>query len=147
MRSLDLIHQIAHLVVHSFKIPVMHYSVIPEDPMLDLIEELEATLPQEFKEAAEVAQEREKILAEARKEAEEILNQAKLNARSLLSDNEVYKAAQSEIERMRQDLAAESSKSQSGADRYADEVLSDLEAKIGRALATVQNGRQQLNIS
>ncbi len=147
MRSLDLIHQIADLVVHSFKFPFVHYSVLHEDRMLDLIEELEATLPEEFKQAQEVVAERDKVLAAARQEADELINQARLQARALLADNELFKQAQVEAERVRHDLAVEIAKTQAGADRYAEEVLSDLEAKVSRALATVQNGRQQLNIS
>lgn len=146
-RSMDLIHQIADLVVHSFKFPFVHYSVIHEDRMLDLIEELESTLPEELKQAQEVVAEREKILAEARKEADEILGQAKLQARTLLAENDLVKAAQAEAERLRHDLAAESARTLAGADRYADDTLAELEAKVSRALATVQNGRQQLNIS
>ncbi|MBM3267860.1 MAG: hypothetical protein FJZ01_09450 [Candidatus Sericytochromatia bacterium] len=147
MRSLDLIHQIADLVVHSFKFPFVHYSVVHEDRLLDLIEELEATLPEEFKQAQEVVSERERVLGTARQEADEIVNQAKLQARTLLSESEIFKHAQQEADRIRHDLAVEISKTQAGADRYAEEVLSDLEAKVSRALGTVQNGRQQLNIS
>lgn len=147
VRSMDLIHQIADLVVHSFKFPFVHYSVIHEDRMLDLIEELESTLPEEIKQAQEVVAQREKLLAEARKEAEEIVGQARLQARALLAENDLVKAAQAEAERIRQDLAAESARTMAGADRYADDTLAELEAKVSRALATVQNGRQQLNIS
>jgi len=147
MRSTDLIHQIADLVVHSFKFPFVHYSVIHEDRMLDLIEELETTLPDELKQAQEVVANREKLLAEARKEADEIVGQAKLQVRTLLGENEIVKQAQAEADRIKQDLAAEAATARSGADRYCDEVLADLEAKVSRALATVQNGRQQLNIS
>ncbi len=147
LRSTDLIHQIADLVVHSFKFPFVHYSVLHEDRMLDLIEELESTLPDELKQAQEVVAQREKLMAEARKEAEEIVGQARLQARSLLAENDLVKAAQAEADRIRQDLSAESTRTLAGADRYADDTLAELEAKVSRALATVQNGRQQLNIS
>lgn len=147
MRSIDLIHQIANAVVQSFKLPFCHFSVVNEDLLLDLIEELETTLPEALAHAQEVLAQQGRLIAEARQEAEDIINNAKLQARSLVNESEVLKHALAEAERLRQDAAAEVLRTQSGADRYAEEVLSELESKVARALATVQNGRQQLSLS
>lgn len=147
VKSQELIHQIGDLVMHSFKFPFVHYTVLNEDRFLDMLEELEISLPEELKQAQEVIANRDKILADAKRDAEETVSQAKLQARTLLSDSEILRQATTEAERIRQDLVAEQQKSQVGAERYADDTLAELEAKVTRALATVQNGRTQLNLS
>ena len=144
MKSQNLIHQIGDLVINAIKIPFSRFTLLNEDRILDLLEDLETSLPEELKKAEEVLVDRDKLLAEARHQAEEILTQARQQALVLISEHEITRSAQSEVERLRGEIELESAKNLSGADRYADEVLADLEAKIARALATIQNGRQAL---
>lgn len=115
--------------------------------MLDLLEELRRNLPQELSAAQAVLTQRDELLAEAQRQAEQILADARMAAHQMVRESELVKAAEAEADRVRSDLARDIQSQQSGADRYADEVLAELESKIARALSTIQNGRTQLNAS
>ncbi|MBI6545606.1 MAG: hypothetical protein HY692_02360 [Cyanobacteria bacterium NC_groundwater_1444_Ag_S-0.65um_54_12] len=145
MKAQELIHQLGEMVIRGFKVPFVHYTVLQEDRILDLLEELELSLPEELLRAQEVIAQREHLFDEARRKADDILQQAKQQARVLVSESEIVKQANSEAERMQQEIAAEVQRQQAGADSYADEILAELEAKVSRALSTVQNGRQSVN--
>ncbi|MBU6428139.1 MAG: ATP synthase F0 subunit B [Cyanobacteria bacterium REEB65] len=144
MKAHNLVHVVGETVINAIKIPFSRLSLINEDRLLDLIEELEGALPAELQRAEELLAERDKVLAEARRQADEIVGQARSQAQHLVAESSVLKAAMAEAERIRQELDLEQQRQQAGADRYADEVLADLESKLSRALSTVQNGRQSL---
>lgn len=65
----------------------------------------------------------------------------------LVSETEIYRQAQQEADRVIRDAHIQIHEQQASADQYADEVLAELENKIGRALQTIKNGRQQLSVS
>ncbi len=147
MKAQNLIHSLGETVINAIKIPFFHYTLINEDRILDLIEELEAALPEELERAETLVAQRDQILAEARQKADEILAQARIQAQSLISQEEITKAAIGETERIRQEFEIEQQRQQAGAERYADEMLAELESKLSRVMATVQNGRQMLNVN
>ncbi len=147
MKAQNLIHSMGEAIINAIKIPFSHYTVINEDRILDLIEELEASLPEELERAEALVGQRDQILAEARQKADDILAQARVQAQAMISQEEITKAAVGEAERVRQDFEIEQQRQQAGAERYADEVLAELESKLSRAMATVQNGRQSLNVN
>lgn len=147
MKAQNLIHSLGETLINALKIPFSHYSLVNEDRVLDLVEELEASLPQELEEAEKILAERDKILAEARHQAEEVVAAARAQAHVMVTEDEITKAAIGEAERIRVEFEIEHQRQQVNAERYADEVLSDLESKLSRALSTVQNGRQALTAS
>ena len=147
MKAQNLIHSLGETLINAIKIPFSHYSLINEDRVLDLVEELEASLPKELEEAEKILAERDRILVDARRQAEEIVAAARAQAHVMVTEDEITKAALSEVERIRQEHEIEHQRQQANAERYADDVLSDLESKLSRALSTVQNGRQALPVS
>jgi len=63
---------------------------------------------------------------------------------TLMEIERMRRQAQQELEEMRQRAMAECAEIQSGADLYADRVLSDLELQFTDMLRVVRNGRQRL---
>lgn len=113
--------------------------------MLDLLEALRTALPKEIEEAQKLVGQRDELLREAHSKAETMLEETRRQAAQLVSASELVRSTQEEAQRVRDDLARDIQSQQAGADRYADEVLAELEAKIARALVTIQNGRGQLH--
>lgn len=140
-----MLFNLEELVIKSIKVPFSSRAILDEERLLDLLEELRTALPKEIEEAQAVMAQRDELLNEAQRRAEAILQDARETASRMVDENEVISAANAEAEKVRADLAREMQVQQAGADRYADEVLAELEAKIARALSTIQNGRSQLN--
>ncbi|MNU02967.1 hypothetical protein D3C72_2468350 [compost metagenome] len=73
------------------------------------------------------------------------MTEARRQAQALTADHTITQEALQEADRVRKQLEQDAQSQQAGADRYAEELLVDLEAKIARALTIIQNGRTMLN--
>lgn len=127
------------------RVPFTSRALVDEDRLLDLIEELRSLLPPEIQQAKDVMAQRDQMLIEAQRHAEATLAEARHQAQMMTSDHAVARAAAEEAERVRRQLEQDTINQQAGADRYAEELLTDMETKISRALSIIQNGRSMLN--
>ncbi len=89
------------------------------------------------------------IVRQAELEAQEIRRQTQLECEEMRNQainevNQMRKQAQKEWETLRQRMTEEVEEMQRGADRYSDQVLSNLEAQLLEMLRVVQNGRREL---
>jgi len=127
------------------RIPFSSRALVDEDRLLDLVEELRNLIPPEIQQAQELVAQRDQMLADAKREAELLVVEARRQAHSLTADHSITQEALAEAEKVRKQLEQDALSQQAGADRYAEELLVDLETKISRALTIIQNGRGMLN--
>lgn len=132
------------MILNSPKVPLTSKIIIDEDNLINLIDDIRQELPSEFRNAQEIVAQRDSLLAEAQREADAIRSSADRDRMRAVSDTEVYRQAQVEADRLIREAHIQLHEQQASADQYADEVLAELESKIGRALQTIKNGRQQL---
>lgn len=127
------------------RIPFSSRALVDEDRLLDLVEELRNLMPPEIQQAQELVAQRDQILADAKREADLLVTDARRQAHALTAEHSITQEALAEAEKVRKQLEQDAATQQAGADRYAEELLVDLEAKIARALTIIQNGRTMLN--
>lgn len=127
------------------RVPFTSLALVDEDRLLDVIEELRALIPGELQQAQDLVAQRDQILADAQRQAEFAISDARRQAMALTSEHAIARTAAEEAERIRKQLEQDTLSQQLGADRYAEELLTELEAKITRALGIIQNGRTMLN--
>ena len=161
------LNSLEELIINSTNIPLTELSVVYRDLLLHQLNLIKENLPADFATAIEIAKHRQKIIEDAEgyaclivKSAEEkasqilqessIVRQAELDGAKMRMKverecEELKQAARAEIERLRQNAIAESIEIQKGADKYADDVLSDIEQRLQQMLGVIQNGRQQLD--
>lgn len=116
-----------------------------EDRLLDLVEELRNLIPPEVQQAQDLMAQKDQLLTDAQREADLVLSEARRKAHSLIAEHSIMQEALTEADKVRKQLEQDAATQQAGADRYAEELLVDLEAKIARALTIIQNGRTMLN--
>ncbi|MBI2861954.1 MAG: ATPase [Chloroflexi bacterium] len=130
---LHLISRLEALVASGWRLPGSSKTLIDGEEFLDLVDQLQVSLPEELRLAKKVAQERERMLEEAGAEAEQIRAEARRQAAALLSEEGLAEEAQRKAEQIRL-----------GADNYAYEVLTKLENELAKILASVRKGRVAL---
>ncbi|MEB3285415.1 MAG: hypothetical protein VKN33_09035 [Candidatus Sericytochromatia bacterium] len=140
----QLFSQLEDLILNSPKVPLTDKIIIDENNLINLIDQIQADLPAEFRNAQEIVSQRDSLLAEAQREADAIRSSADRDRMRAVSDTEVYRQAQIEADRLIREAHIQLHEQQASADQYADEVLAELESKLGRALQTIKNGRHQL---
>lgn len=84
------------------------------------------------------------MLAEAKRESERIIREAREEQTRLIGDEEVVKQAERQSDEIVEDARTREREIRLGAEDYADEILATLEVNLGKFLAAVQRGREQL---
>lgn len=89
--------------------------------------------------------EAEQIVSQAREEAHRILEDARQKAMQMVDRSEIHQMATAQAQEILRRAEVEAADIRRGADEYAREVLAKLEAVMGKAIVTVQRGRETLD--
>ena len=140
MDILHLVDRLEELFNESRAIPLTHQVVVDEDRMLDLIDQMRVSIPDEVKKAQQLLAQRDRILAQAQEEASRTLALAREKSEQLVERDAIVQAAQVRAEEIIAQARAEAEATQRDADRYVLESLTRLEVELERILTQVRNG-------
>jgi vacuolar-type H+-ATPase subunit H len=136
-----------YMVHHARRVPFSNQVMVDEVEIVELIDELRASFPDEIKQANWLVQEQHRMIAEAHAEASRITSQANERAESTVQEHELLRR----VERRSQQTLREAQQRADGivreAEAYALEQLQQLEAHLSRTLATVKRGVETLQSS
>ena len=136
-------------------VPLTDLILLDKDLLLEQLNQIQANLPTDFATAIEIANHKQQIISEAEAYARLVIRSAEEKASQILQESAIVRQAEldgakirikteRECQELRKDAIAESEAIQKEADCYADEVLKEIEQKLQKTLAIIQNGRQQL---
>jgi len=114
-----------------------------DEEVRSVLHRLREALSADAKRAAGGA-EVETILRRAQDEARRIVLEAEDHARRALEDGTLARAAEQQIQQLREQAVREADETRRGADMYALSVLERLEREVARILSTVQRGKTVL---
>jgi len=156
-----------YLVEDGTRIPLTELVILDQGALLDRLNAIKEILPKELATAIEIVNRQQEIIAEAENHALRLVESAEERANSILQESAIVRQAeldgaktrlkteqeceqliettQNEIQQWRQDAISECEEIQTGADNYADGVLSNIEQQLRDMLIVIQNGRQQLD--
>jgi cell division septum initiation protein DivIVA len=140
----ELLDRLEGTIEDSRKMPLTNKVVVDAYDVLELLDKIRISLPDEVKKAEELLKEREKIVADATREAENLRGSASEYLKSMVSEEEVVKAAEKESEKIIEEAKREAEGIRRGASQYAREVLSKLDENLDRALQVVRRGVEEL---
>jgi F0F1-type ATP synthase membrane subunit b/b' len=114
--------------------PLSSSALLNRDEVLELIDELKSSLPDEIKQARWVVKDREELLAKARRDAEVMVEQARAEQLRLASHEAVVERANEESERILQQAEDDARKLRLEAEDYVDAKLAQLENVLQKIL-------------
>lgn len=115
------------------------------DEARELLHVLRDALAADTKRAAASGPEVEAVLRRAHEEARRIVEEAEDGARRALEDGTLARAAELQLQQVREQSVREADETRRSADLYAMTVLERLEREVARILATVQRGKTVLS--
>jgi vacuolar-type H+-ATPase subunit H len=134
--------------VHNARhVPLSSQVMINEDEAMELIDQIRFNLPDEIKQANWTVSEQQRIITEAHAEAARIMSRATERAEETSSEHEVLRRAERHATQVVKDAQSKSDQIIHEAESYALEQLKQLEAHLGRTLATVRRGVEALQSS
>jgi cell division septum initiation protein DivIVA len=126
-------------------VPLSTQIMLNEDELMELIDQIRFNLPDEMKQANWTVSEQNRIMTEAHAEAARTMSRANERAEEAASEHEVLRRAERHASQMVKDAQAKSDQIIHEAEAYALEQLKQLEAHLGRTLATVRRGVEALS--
>ena len=129
----DLIDELEDALAEGRRVPFSGRLMVDEERILDIIDRMRVAVPEELKQARRVIGEQERLLAEARAQVQQAMEEQGLLA-----------AVEAERTRLLNEAAHDAQGVRAGADDYARQVLEELEQRLARLSASVQNGLKEL---
>ncbi|AEB76165.1 hypothetical protein [Clostridium botulinum] len=130
MEIMKLLEYLQEIIETSHNLPVVGKIVVHKKEVLDIIEQIMKYLPDEFKKAQWICEEKERILSNAHKEADSIKRESYEILKKEIEKHSVTKEAQVKAETIIASARRDAKIIQMGAREYADEILCQLEKEI-----------------
>jgi cell division septum initiation protein DivIVA len=144
MDILQMIDRLEELLNESRPLPFTHNVIVDEDRMLDLIDQMRVSIPEEVKKAQQLLAQRDRLIAQAQEEAKRTVNLARDRSSELVERDQVVQAAYAQAEQIKAQAQVDSDAIRHDADEYVVETLRNLEMEMERAINQIRNGIQTL---
>ncbi len=144
MDILHLVDRLEELFNESRSVPFTHSVIVDEDRMLDIIDQMRVSIPEEIKKAQQLLAQRDRILAQSQEEANRTLQLAREKSEQMVEKDGIVQAAHARSEQIIAQGRAEAEKQKHDADDYVLDTLQNLEAEMERILGQVRNGVRAL---
>ena len=86
----------------------------------------------------------ERFISEAQREAQRILEQARIQQERMVSESEILKLSKAQSEEIRSCADREAVQMRRGAEKYAFDVLCQLETVVGKVMTTIDRGKAEM---
>jgi len=133
------------MVATGKKLPLTNNVVLDQATVLELIDQLRSSVPDEVRQARRITEEAGRITERAREEGDNVIARAQEQAAQMLDERELVRAAQQRAGELLEQAQAEAREVRRGADEYAAGVLIRLEGECIKALTSIKRGIDMLD--
>ncbi len=139
-----LIDEAIAIVSQGRPLPMSSTVKVNKAELLDILEEIRDTLPEELRRARWLLKEKEEFLAQARQERQEIIDQGRAQVARMIERQEITRAAEARARQIIAEARADARTLQRRVEDYCDHKLAQFEAVLERTTRTLQQGREKL---
>lgn len=144
MDLLYLLEQLEDVLGAGSRVPLTSRTLVDEQELLDIIDQIRVSIPDEIKAARRLTDERDQVLADARAEADRVLRDADARAAERLAEHSLVRAAQDRAADLEDRAMQHAADIRREADSYAFRVLQKLREQISTVAQTVDRGMDEL---
>jgi len=140
MDILHLIDRLEELFNESKAVPLANRILVDEDKLLDLIDQMRLSVPEEIRKAQSIINQQDRIVAQATEEANRIVALARQQREKLIAKDLIVEKAKLAAENIKNQAIQENEVIKREADQYAIDSLDHLEVELSKILYQVRNG-------
>ena len=151
MDIVNVIDRLEALVNTSRKMPATRSRLVDGEKVMELVEQLRLSIPQDVRAAQEVIERKDAILNQAQVDSRRIRGEAEEEFRTRLDQNDLMVSARNKAEglveeaerkanRMMEQAQADSTNNRADADAYSIQALRNLERELTSVLGAVRSG-------
>jgi len=142
MDILHLIDQLEALFNESKSVWLTNDVMIKEDRLIDLIDQMRLSIPDEVKQSQQILNQKERILAQAQEEANRTINLAREKSVEMVDRDGIVESARIKADQIIRRAEEQGKMVKQDADEYAVETLRNLKVELEKILNLVNNGIQ-----
>jgi cell division septum initiation protein DivIVA len=142
---LYLLEQLEDVLAAGSHVPLTSRILVDDQELLDIIDQIRVSIPDEIKAARRLTEERDQLIADAHAEADRILRDADAHAAERLAEHTLVRAAQDRAADIEERAARQATEIRREADAYAYRVLQKLREQITSVAQTVDRGIGELD--
>lgn len=139
MEVMKLLEYLQEIIDTAHSVPIVGKIMIDKQEAVDILEQVINYLPDEFKKAQWICEEKERIISDAQKEAELIKRESYEMLKKEIENHDITKEAKIRAEKLINSAQRDSKVIRLGAKDYADEILCSLEKEV------TDSGQKMLN--
>ena len=139
---LYLVGRLENLITHSQRVPLVNQIMVKEADILDIIDQMRTSIPDEFNQARAIIHDKERILAQAQAEANKLVARAQEKAEEAVHREGLVRLADEKAEQIKVE-----------ADAYVAETLralrdhlTSIEMDIDRSILSIEKGLASLEL-
>jgi cell division septum initiation protein DivIVA len=140
----EKLDELSRLVEDARSMPMSASCIVNRAELLGVLEELRELLPEEFRHAQLLLDDREAVVDEGRREAQRVITEAEIERDRLTSETEVVAAAERVAEQIHVAAIEEAQTMRAEVDDYVDSKLANFEVVLDKTMAAVRRGRDKL---
>lgn len=140
----DLVAELRYVIESARPLPLSASSTINKEEVLALVDEIQASMPDELRSARWLLKEREEFRAKMRREGDEIVALARNRAEQMVQRTQVVKAAEARARKVLEAAESDARRLRLEAEDYCDQKLGSFENVLQRTLQQVGAGRAKL---
>jgi cell division septum initiation protein DivIVA len=141
---LYLLDQLEEVLGGGSRLPLTSRTLVDEQEILDILDQIRVSIPDELKAARRLTQDRDQVLADARAEAERILSDAEAQVAERVAEHHVARIAEQRAADVQNRALQQAEDIRREADAYAYQVLQKLREQVGQVAQTVDRGMTEL---
>ena len=141
---LYLLEQLEDVLGAGSHLPLTSRTLVDEQELLDIIDQIRVSIPDEIKAARRLTDERDHVISDAHAEADRILRDADAQAAERVSEHSLVRTAQDRAADIEDRAMRQAAEVRREADAYAYRVLQKLREQISQVASTVDRGLGEL---
>ena len=144
----ELLHEIQCIMEDAKAVPLTGgKSLIDTEQIMDIIDEIQDSLPSEVRQAKNIVADRSQIIAEARKEAESIIREAEEKKKQMVEQSEIVRAAHAQANEILNDCKAKTSDMRKAANDFVEDIMKKTDEAITVQLTELRKTRQNIKMT
>jgi cell division septum initiation protein DivIVA len=140
MDILHLVDRLEELFNESRPIWFTHNVIMDEDRLLDIIDQMRVSIPEEIKKSQQLIIQKDRMLAQTQEEANRTLSLAREKADQVVEKDQIVVSAQARAEQILAQTRQECDQIKREADDYVMQTLQALKVEMEKSLNQINNG-------
>ncbi|MBQ9742586.1 MAG: ATPase [Ruminococcus sp.] len=122
-------------------------SLVDTELVLDILDEIQDSLPSEIRQAKNIVADRSQIVSEAKKEAESIIREAEERKKQMVNQNEIVRAAHAQANEIINDAKAKTSDMRKAASEFVEDIMKKTDDALAAQLTDLRKTRQSIKMT